>query len=161
MAQVSPRLKTRLHGVLGFVTLTILSGALVAGLDAGLVFNTFPLMDGDVVPAGYFGMDPWYVNLFRDHATVQFNHRCLAMVTFAYVAWAWYSSLKAELPRSVSNLFHGLFVVLCIQLSLGILTLLYAVPLLLAVLHQLNAVFLFTITLLLFVWLPRKDKKNV
>lgn len=152
------KIKSRLHGAVAFITLTILSGALVAGLDAGLVFNTFPLMDGDLVPGGYFGRTPWYSNLFADHASVQFHHRILAMISFGYVLWVWYQARAASLTPLLSALRHGLLVVVCLQVILGILTLIYAVPVVLAALHQLNAVILFTITLVMFCLLPKEGK---
>src|SRR6185312_12720419 len=70
---------TRLsRGALAFsalVFLTILAGGFVAGLDAGMSYNTFPLMDGRLVPAGYLDETPWWANLFENVAAVQFNHR--------------------------------------------------------------------------------------
>lgn len=152
------KLKSRLHGALGFITLTILSGALVAGLDAGLVYNTFPLMDGDFVPDGYFSKIPWYTNFFADHASVQFHHRVLAMVSFGYVLLVWHQARHVQLTPLLSKLRHGLLLVLCLQVVLGILTLLYAVPVVFAALHQLNAVILFTVALVLFCLIPRKGK---
>lgn len=152
------KVKSRMHGALGFIVLTILSGALVAGLDAGLVYNTFPLMDGDIVPDGYFSLAPWYSNFFADHASVQFHHRVLAIISFGYVLWVWYQARHVILTPLLSKLRHGLLVVLCLQVALGILTLLYAVPVVLAALHQLNAVILFTVSLVMFCLLPRKEK---
>jgi len=62
------------------VAITIVSGAFVAGTDAGLIFNTFPLMEGRLVPDGYLP-PPWYVSPFEDIATIQFHHRVLAIVS--------------------------------------------------------------------------------
>ena len=70
-------------GVLAFAT--VLSGGFVAGLKAGHAFNTFPLMAGQWIPPGYLALEPTWRNFFENIATVQFNHRLLAISTFALV----------------------------------------------------------------------------
>src|SRR3546814_8928314 len=69
----------------------------MAGLNAGLTYNTFPLMDGELIPSGYGMMTPWIANLFENIAAVQFNHRLLAVaaVTLAMALWLW--SLSRDL----------------------------------------------------------------
>ena len=71
------------------MALTILAGGFVAGLHAGLTYNTFPLMDGSFVPAGYAQLDPFMRNWFENIAAVQFDHRLLAMTTVAGVLLLW------------------------------------------------------------------------
>src|SRR4051812_45593855 len=76
-----PRLDRLLWTVCGLVALTIVAGGFVAGLKAGLTYNTFPLMDGRVVPEGYAALQPFLRNLTENVAAVQFDHRLLATVT--------------------------------------------------------------------------------
>ena len=75
--------------VAGLIFFTALSGGLVAGLDAGFIYNTFPLMEGRVVPDHLFAARPWYLNPFENIVTVQFDHRVLALVLLAAVAIFW------------------------------------------------------------------------
>lgn len=130
--------------LLALVALTILSGGFVAGLNAGLVYNSFPLMDGDLVPAGYGMLAPWYLNLFENHAAVQFNHRLLAVVSvgFALLVWLW--SRRCGLPPAARGGFAVLALLVLCQLALGIATLLLVVPVWAAALHQAGAILVLT-----------------
>lgn len=119
------------------VFLMALSGALVAGLDAGLVYNTFPRMDGEWVPAGVFAGNP-----FDSIEEVQFLHRWLGVVVAAVLILLWRRALDSGLPRGGLWAFHALVAILVVQGLLGILTLLYAVPILLAAAHQAGALLL-------------------
>ena len=78
---VSPAWRRAAEAIIGLVALTIAAGGFVAGLHAGLTYNTFPLMDGSFVPAGYATLKPFVLNWFENIAAVQFNHRVLAMTT--------------------------------------------------------------------------------
>lgn len=120
---------------------TMLSGGFVAGLDAGRIFNEFPLMGGRVVPLGYWAMDGWR-NLFENPIAAQFNHRLLALATALCVWWAW---LRAERswPAGARRGMRVAAAVAVVQVGLGIATLLLAVPVSLGVAHQLGAVALF------------------
>ena len=137
-ALASPR--WRLRGIAGLLVgltgLQIFLGGLVAGLDAGLSYNTWPLMDGGLVPSGLFVQSPWWRNLFENVATVQFDHRLGAYVLFA-IAWghAWQARGTPYVRTAV-----GLALLVSLQAVLGIATLLTVVPLPLALLHQLGAV---------------------
>jgi cytochrome c oxidase assembly protein subunit 15 len=150
------KLKLRGHIALALTGFTILSGALVAGLDAGLIYNTFPLMNGAWIPDDYAAQSPFYLNLFHNPANAQFNHRVLAILTFLFICYFWASSLKVQTPKKIKILQNLMLVFVCLQVLLGILTLIFVVPIPLAVLHQLNAIVLFTIVLLLFVTIPRR-----
>jgi cytochrome c oxidase assembly protein subunit 15 len=125
--------------VLLFLTITM--GGMVAGSDAGLIYNTFPLMEGHIMPPEAFQMQPWWVNLGENPATKQFVHRMLAYATFFAGLGLVYAVLrrapKADAARRVSLV---LFVLLCCQVGLGVATILYHVPVVLGVLHQANAV---------------------
>jgi len=130
--------------VLGLTSLTIVAGGFVAGLNAGLTYNTFPLMDGQFIPAGYAQLKPFARNWFENVAAVQFDHRLLAMTTVALVMLLWLASLRANLSISVGRALHVLAAIALIQLALGISTLLMAVPVPLAAAHQAGAVLLLT-----------------
>ena len=134
-------------GLVALVGLTSLSGALVAGLRAGRVFNTFPLMAGRVVPPGYGQLSPWWRNLFENHAAVQFDHRVLALASFAAVVAAWAAFRRSAPPPLARRLDLALGAAL-LQVSLGIATLLLAVPIALGVAHQGGAALLLVATVL-------------
>jgi cytochrome c oxidase assembly protein subunit 15 len=122
-----------------------LSGALVAGIRAGLAYNTFPLMSGRVVPPGMFVLDPWYLNFFSNIATVQFDHRAIAWLLAVLVPWFWLRTRGAD-PRArlAASLLLG---ALALQIALGISTLLLVVPVPLAAAHQAGALLVFTAAL--------------
>jgi heme a synthase len=115
--------------------ITSASGALVAGLRAGRVFNTFPSMAGRVVPPGYAQLDPWWRNPFENHAAVQFDHRVLALTTFLSVVAACLALRRSSTPRLARRLDFALAAAL-LQLTLGISALLLRVPVALGVAHQ-------------------------
>ena len=124
------------------VLVQILLGALVAGLKAGLTYNTWPLMDGKLVPDGLLMLSPWYANPFENLTMVQFNHRVTAYVVLAATAWhAWVLQRIAD--GYVSGSAWALFAAVLGQAALGIWTLLAVVPLPLGIAHQTGAVIVF------------------
>lgn len=134
------------------IGLQVLSGGFVAGMDAGLVYNSFPAMNGKFVPSGLLILDPWYTNFFENVTSIQFNHRVWAMVTTAFIIVFWLCvqykpSVRAGLRLEQKNLIHAMLIMLVIQFVLGVLTLLHAVPISLASLHQMGALALFTLAL--------------
>jgi cytochrome c oxidase assembly protein subunit 15 len=132
-------------GFSALVFLTILAGGFVAGLDAGMSYNTFPLMDGRFVPEGYLDETPWWLNFFENVAAVQFNHRVLAMTTLACaIALAIAGRNAAPRARALA-LATGAMAAL--QAALGISTLVLVVPIPLAATHQAGAVALLTLAL--------------
>ena len=134
-------------GILALVFVTLLAGGFVAGLNAGLTYNTFPLMDGRLFPAGYFQLEPWWRNLFENVTAVQFDHRLLAMTTLAAVLALWLAGRNhGPSPRS-RHALDALLGVALLQVALGIATLLLVVPIPLAALHQAGALALFTAAL--------------
>ncbi len=146
----------RLAGVLtGLVFITAIAGAFVAGIDGGMAYNTFPLMGGRFVPAGYFTVDPWWQNIFENVAAVQFNHRWLGIATFVGIGLLWIRGRTVELPRSSRRWLHLLPAAALVQVALGIATLLLAVPVGIAALHQAGAVLLLTVSLLFYHGLVR------
>lgn len=141
-------------GVLALIFVQMLAGALVAGLDAGMGFNTWPLIDGAFIPSGLGEAQPWYLNLFENPLAVQFNHRMLgyAVVGAALAQLAWLALRQAAPPLLGSALTVALLAVL--QAVLGVWTLLLAVPITLGLAHQAGAVVLFAVALYHF-WLAR------
>jgi len=126
--------------LVGLVVVTQVSGAFVAGLDAGLAYNTFPLMDGQWLPAEMLAMRPLHVNFFENIATVQFDHRLLAMTVLVATAWIWWQARQAPLNREQRLAINLTALVAVVQVGLGIATLLLVVPVPLAALHQAGAV---------------------
>src|SRR6202158_1037239 len=121
-----------------------LSGGLVAGIRAGFAYNTFPLMNGYVVPPEIMLLSPWYMNFVNNMATVQFDHRLLAWTLLALVPiWWWRVRATPAIPARARRAAHLLLAMLLLQVTLGIATLLLVVPLPLAALHQSGAVLLF------------------
>jgi heme a synthase len=129
------------------IFLMALSGGFVAGLRAGLAYNSFPLMDGHFVPPGILMLEPWWLNLFDNIATVQFNHRLMAWLLMLLVPVFWLAALRQPLPAPTRLATHLLLAALVIQVALGILTLLLKVPVALAAAHQGGAVLLLTAAL--------------
>ena len=124
-----------------------LTGALVAGIRAGFAYNTFPLMNGHVVPPEILMLDPWYRNFFYNMATVQFDHRLLAWTLAAAVpAFGWRVRRNAG-AGTIRRASDVLLAVLVVQLALGIATLVLQVPVALAAMHQAGAVLLFAAAL--------------
>jgi heme a synthase len=130
--------------VLFLVALTILAGGFVAGTRGGLTYNTFPLMDGRLVPEGYAQLRPFVLNWFENIAAVQFDHRLLAVATAVVIMLAWAAGWRAVLTRQARAALHVLFAVSVLQVALGVTTLVFAVPVPLAAAHQAGAVLLLT-----------------
>jgi len=128
----------------GLIFVVILSGGLVAGLDAGFAYNTFPTMNGQWIPDGILSMSPWYTNIGENIITVQFDHRWLATLTGVFVVLYWVRTLSVDLSPGVQLMQHLLLLSLVGQITLGITTLLYVVPIPLAAAHQGGALVLLT-----------------
>ena len=153
-------LQTGIWALLGLLTITIASGGFVAGLNAGFIYNTFPLMDGSLVPRDYGDLSPWPMNLFENIAAVQFNHRVLAIATLlgALLLWAW--SLRLELAPRLRQAMALLAAAALLQVALGISTLILVVPIPLAVLHQGGAILLLTACLWCLRLIPRRGLRE-
>jgi cytochrome c oxidase assembly protein subunit 15 len=129
-----------------FVVITMMSGGFVAGLDAGRIFNEFPLMGGRVVPEGY-GTMSGIRNWFENPIAAQFNHRALAVLLALTIWVAWLISER----RWAANLRRWMrlaAVVVVLQVALGITALLLGAPIGVSVAHQLGAVALLTVFLM-------------
>lgn len=144
------RLRSLHHFSLGLTTLIfvmVLSGGFVAGIHAGRAYNTFPLMNGHIIPPEIFMLEPWYRNFFDNMATVQFDHRLIAWTLAILIPIFWFKSKNLPLPGSAHLACNLLLIMLIVQISLGIATLLLVVPLPLAAAHQAGALMLFTAAL--------------
>ncbi len=135
-------------GLVALVFLQILSGGFVAGIRAGFAYNTFPLMNGQVIPPEIMMLGPWWRNFFYNMATVQFDHRLLAwLLAFAVPVLWWKAARTAAVAPRARLASHLLLAMLAVQIALGILTLLHVVPLPLAAAHQAGAVLLMAASL--------------
>ena len=130
----------------GLVWLQIVAGAFVAGTASGKTYNSWPLMDGSLVPDGYGLQSPAWRNLFENPAAIQFNHRTLAYIILGLAIYVFVSAPKGTTYRKAAGWFKGLVLW---QVVLGIWTLLAVAPLSLSLLHQFSAILLF----LSSVWL--------
>lgn len=126
---------------------TILSGGMVAGINAGFIHNTWPLMDGGLFPEDFLAQSPFWMNFFENHSTVQFDHRMLAYVTAIVAGVFWFRARSAGLHARARVAANLLGAMLALQILLGIFTLLLVVPISLAVLHQGGAVVLFALAI--------------
>jgi cytochrome c oxidase assembly protein subunit 15 len=150
--QVAGRTPTGLRAALragvGLTALTILSGGFVAGLDAGKIFNTFPLMAGRVVPPGYRISGVWWRNALENPVAAQFHHRVLALFTAAALLGLAAAVLRPGRPVPLRRAARFMAIAIVVQIALGIATLLAAVPVTLGVLHQVAGVGVLTAALL-------------
>jgi cytochrome c oxidase assembly protein subunit 15 len=132
------RRTARLLMVLALVQIYL--GALVAGLHAGLVYNTWPLIDGAFIPDRLFFLEPWWRNFFESTLTVQFDHRMMAYVLFVLAIWHAVDVVRSGRARAASTGALVLASAVTLQAGIGILTLLHVVPPPLALTHQAMAV---------------------
>lgn len=137
-----------LRGMATLLGITLLSGGFVAGLRAGKIFNEFPLMGGQIVPPGYGQLASWWANAFENPAAAQFHHRVLAIVCTAIALALAFRASRAALTPLVQRAVYSLGAVVCVQLLLGITTLLLAVPVPLGALHQFTGVLALTAALI-------------
>ncbi|MBA0573800.1 hypothetical protein Golob_001057 [Gossypium lobatum] len=131
------------------VGITALSGAFVAGNDAGRAYNTFPKM-GDVwVPDNIFELKPTIRNFFENTSMVQLDHRILATTTLISICGLWWSTKKLDIHPAIRTLVGATFGMAALQVTLGVSTLLSYVPVSLGTAHQAGALTLLTLMLLL------------
>ncbi|EDO48814.1 predicted protein [Nematostella vectensis] len=149
------RFRMYTHSCKGLVFLTAISGAFVAGLDAGLVYNSYPKMAGRWIPTDLFAQSPTWRNFFENATTVQFDHRILGSTTVAAVAMLWGLARPLALPGRARLAVNCLVGMASVQVTLGILTLLYFVPTHLAATHQSGSLVLLSIAL----WLSTELRK--
>ena len=134
-----------------FISLTIIAGTFVSGMDAGLVYNTFPYMGDSIIPIEYGNLG--FIDPFENPVTAQFHHRLLASITLIIIII--YSILYIIRNPINLRILLLLFAIVC-QFIIGIFTLLYSVPITLGAMHQFGGVLLFLSAL----WLLHFPKKN-
>jgi heme a synthase len=127
------------------VFLQVILGALVAGLKAGHAYNTWPLMDGRLIPSGLWAIEPWYLNLFENALTVQFNHRLVAYALLLAVFWRAVVLARSRRDPLARVSAGCLALAVMAQVGLGIYTLISQVPPLLGIAHQAMAAVLFAL----------------
>ena len=128
-------------------SVTIISGGFVAGLKAGKIYNTFPMMGDDWLPPGTMALEPFWRNFFDNSTTVQFDHRILAITTLIAVFFFWLKARQADLPSRSRPAVNAMLHTAILQVALGITTLVMSVPVILGATHQGVAMLLFTISL--------------
>jgi len=131
------------------VILTMTWGAFTAGLHAGLLYNTWPLMDGHFAPPGFWFLDPAWLNLFENHGDVQFVHRCLAYITGLMAISIGLMTYLRKIPKPICTWGYAVGAMGLVQPALGIATILTRVDLHAAVTHQAGA---FILIGLLVIW---------
>jgi cytochrome c oxidase assembly protein subunit 15 len=134
---------------LSVVSLTVIAGSFVAGLHAGMTYNTFPLMDGRLVPAGYADLHPFLCNLTGNIAAVQFDHRLLATLSVLMVCAVLGAGFAAPPTSGLRKWLVVLGIAAALQYLLGVGTLIWVVPVGLAAAHQIGATLLLTALLIL------------
>lgn len=136
--------------ILALIVVQIIFGAFVAGLNAGLIYNTFPLMDGQIIPKDLFFLHPIWLNIFENRATVQFIHRALALLILALVV------ILTVKNASVKPVYIMLLSVI-IQIILGVVTLLLHIPIAIAIAHQVFSFILFGTSLYFLCYLRKQS----
>ena len=137
------RLRQIALGFTVLISLQIFYGAIVAGLNAGLGYNTFPLMAGHLVPPRMFMLEPIWINLLDNHITVQFIHRTFGWFILFSAAGIFLYARKLPLNSKQSHSVKVITGLVALQFVLGVLTLIYVMPLGLAIAHQAVAAILF------------------
>lgn len=133
--------------LLALICVQILIGGFVAGLNAGFVFNDWPFMAGQFVPDELLYMQPWYVNFLENPAAVQFTHRMVAYVIAGVSVLLYLISRGQNIKIAVRAAISLLLIAIIVQIFIGILTLLYVVPVSLGALHQAGGIVVLTFSL--------------
>jgi cytochrome c oxidase assembly protein subunit 15 len=147
---VSARLKLASAALVVLTFVQLYLGALVAGLRAGLVYNTWPEIDGALIPSAdrLWFETPWWRNLFENTLTVQFAHRMTAYALFCLALWHAFDAIRARAGTAAVNGALWLLAAIALQATLGILTLLNQVPIGLALTHQAVAILVLTLAVM-------------
>lgn len=129
------------------IFLMILSGGLVAGTRAGIPYPTWPLMGDSFIPPGLYSLTPFWLSAFEDMLTIQFNHRMFAYLIVVLVVTFAYKALKSDLDGPLKVAIYCFLILLVAQVTLGISTLIFYIPVPVAAAHQVCAVALLTASL--------------
>ena len=145
--------------IFSILIVQIIYGAFVAGMHAGKMYNTFPLMDGQIIPSGISTLDPQVLNLINNPVTVQFIHRMFAYILFFLIVKVWWSSRKMGMNSDQRKAMNIVLLAVSVQFLLGVLTLLTKVDITIASLHQVGAFFLFS-SMIYLLFRFRKQPEN-
>ena len=156
---VDPSVRKIMFATIHIMGATVFVGAFVAGLNAGFMYNDFPLMSGELIPANYFELSPFIKNFFENHATVQFNHRILGYAT-AITTYILYKRMKRLVSCSLTKRAIVMWCV-CVKLQilLGIATLISSVHFHTALAHQFVMIVTITAGLYLMYVINSKNVK--
>nr|SVE75074.1 EOG090X04TT [Daphnia dolichocephala] len=154
VSKAAIKFKRLVHFSKGIVFLTAISGAFVAGLDAGLVYNSYPLMAGRLLPEDLLALSPAIRNFTENPSTVQFDHRTLGHFTVLLLSTVWLLSRRVVLPARARYAANAVAAMAWVQASLGVATLLFYVPTPLASSHQAGSLVLLSAAL----WLSHELK---
>ena len=147
--------------IFSLLIVQIIYGAFVAGLHAGKLHNTFPLMSGQVIPSGMNTMDSFASNVFDNPVTVQFIHRFMAFTLVFLCSWIFFQSKKSRLNNFQRKGINWLLTAVLFQFLLGVLTILSQVNIVLASLHQIGAFFLFSVSIYLIYHFKTATQKTI
>ncbi len=131
-----------------FIFITIASGGFMAGTNSGQSFNTFPLMNGKIIPDDYHIKDYGIYNIFENTVAINFNHRWLSIFVFFYIFFVCFKFIKFNNKNISRSLVYLIIFFLTLQVLLGIVTLLSNVYLPLASMHQTNSILLLSTLLI-------------
>ena len=140
------------------IVVTVFSGGMVAGLDAGLTYNTFPFMGEKLIPIDIWYLEPKFLNFFENPVTVQFDHRVLGVTTLFLTIIFWICIMLNDLSLDIKKKATILLIVVFIQIIFGIATLLSYVSIPIAIMHQSGALILFSISIWTLKSLPFVSK---
>lgn len=143
------------------LVIQIVYGAFVAGLDAGIGYNTFPTMNGQWVPSSFFFLSPKWLNFFENNAAIQFIHRTIGWVILFMSVGMWFKFRKITLDSLQRTALNRLFLMVFVQFTLGVFTIVLVVPISVASLHQVGACVLMLLTLrAIYLVSPSENKLN-
>jgi heme a synthase len=158
-ASISPKyiksLGMRSHALMALIFTTAVAGAFVAGLDAGLVYNSFPKMADRWIPTDLWSFSPMWTNFFENPTMVQFQHRILGMTTLTGICLFYFTTRRLALTPRARLALNSLVTMSFFQVGLGISTLLLYVPVSLAALHQSGSLALLSFA----IWLSTELKR--
>ena len=154
-------LKRFAYSLSGLIFLMILSGGLVAGTRAGIPYPTWPLMGDSFIPPGLYSLQPFWLSAFEDMLTIQFNHRMFAYLIVGLVCTFAYQALKSDLKGSLKVGIYCFIGLLFLQVSLGISTLIFYIPVPVAAAHQVCAVALLSASLFVSHCFARQSATTV
>ena len=142
-----PPLKNFSYAITAMIFLMILSGGLVAGTRAGIPYPTWPLMGDSFIPSGLYSLEPFWISAFEDMLTIQFNHRIFAYIISISVVIFAFVTLRANLAAPFRIAIFSFLGILGLQVTLGISTLIFYIPIPVAAAHQVCAVALLSASL--------------